>query len=471
MMIEAILLVKKIPVAGNRFETTAVIPSKPKIMKQKLSTPLQFLMFTAIAFALFTGCTKDKCSTTYTYQVYEPVYLDYDELRQSVASEAPHSLDNPGKIYVFGSYLFVNELNEGVHVIDNRDPASPINKAFIKIPGNVDIAVKGPILFADSYVDLVAIDISNPENATESKRLENLFPQRIWDLGYYYGDPERGVVVSWELTDKTETVEVQCGEVAQTYYYYDYYGGFEGDLVGLPAVLSSNFSGNTTLTTTPGQGGSMARFTIASNFLYCIDNNDMNLVDISDARNPAIWNKLNIGFNIETIFPYGDKLFIGSSSGMFIYDNSNPSSPVQISQYSHITSCDPVVVEGNYAYVTLRNGTRCQGFTNELQIIDISNLSSPSLVKTYSMYNPHGLGIDNGILFICDGDAGLKVYDATDINTIDKNLLKHYGSVQAYDVIPLSSRNILIMIGLNGLYQYDYTNLEDIQLISEIPVI
>lgn len=398
--------------------------------------------------------------------------MDYATLRQSVASEAPRNLENPGKIYIFGSYLFVNEVNEGVHVIDNRNPAAPVIRAFIKIPGNVDIAVQGSVLFADSYVDLVAIDISNPENATEVKRLENIFPQRIWDVGYYYGDPEKGIIVRWTQTDKTETVEVPCGEEAQQYYYWGYYGGFEGDMVGVPAILSANGDAGINATTTaPGQGGSMARFTIASHYLYCIDNNAMNLVDISDARSPVIWNKLNIGFNIETIFPYGNKLFIGSRNGMYIYDNSNPSSPVLLSQYSHVTSCDPVVVEGGYAYVTLRSGTPCQGFTNELEVINISNPSQPTLVKQYPMYNPHGLGIDKGILFICDGDAGLKVYDASDINAIDKHLLKHYGSVQAYDVIPVGSANVLIMIGNDGLYQYDYSNVENIQLLSEIPVI
>jgi len=434
-------------------------------MKSKIS-----ILTLAVSFVtLFTGCTKDKCSTTYTYQVYEPVYMEYDQLRQSVASEAPRELDNPGKIYLYGNYLFVNEVNEGVHVIDNSNPASPVNKAFIKIPGNVDIAVQGAVLFADSYVDLVALDISNPENATELKRLENIFPQRIWDIGYYYGDPEKGIIISWQQTDKTETVEVPCGEEAQQYYYWSYYGGFEGDMVGAPAVLGS--SGSSNVTTSPGQGGSMARFTIASHYLYCIDNSAMNLVDITDVRNPVIWNKLTIGFNIETIFPYGNKLFIGSRNGLYIYDNSNPSSPVQLSQYTHVTSCDPVVVEGDYAYVTLRSGTPCQGFTNELEVISIANPSQPVLVKQYPMYNPHGLGIDQGILFICDGDAGLKVYDATDINAIDKNLLKHYGTVQAFDVIPVRSTKVLIMIGTDGLYQYNYSNAEDIQLISEIPVI
>lgn len=395
--------------------------------------------------------------------------MDYAELRSSVASEAARELETPGKIYLYGSYLFVNEVDKGVHVIDNHDPAAPVNRAFISIPGNVDIAVRGNILYADSYVDLVAISIANPLAAAEVKRIENLFPQRISDMGYYGGDPEKGVITSWKLTDKTYAVDVPCGEEASTYYYID--RGFDSNFGG--PILAGNSGAESVNTNAPnGQGGSMARFTIADNYLYCIDNTDMNLVDISTPSSPVIWGKQTIGFNIETIFPYEDKLFIGSRNGMYIYDNSNPSSPTHISTYQHITSCDPVVVEGNYAYVTLRSGTPCQGFTESLEVIDISNPSAPVLVKEYQMYNPHGLGIDNGILFICDGAAGLKVFDAADPMKIDENLLKHYGTVQAYDVIPVNGTNdVLIMIGADGLYQYDYNDLDNIHLISSIPVI
>jgi hypothetical protein len=126
-----------------------------------------------------------------------------------------------------------------------------------------------------------------------------------------------------------------------------------------------------------------------------------------------------------------------------------------------------VVVSGDYAYVTLRSGTECENFTNQLDIIDISTIETPELLKSYPMFNPHGLGISqDDILFLCDGDDGLKVYNAADKNNIQ--LIEHYSDLHAYDVIPLG--NSLFMIGQNGFYQYDYSNLEDIHLISTIPV-
>ncbi len=63
---------------------------------------------------------------------------------------SPKSLTNPGKIYTYGSTLFINELNAGIHVINNSNPQNPVPLKFIKILGNVDIAVKDNILYADN---------------------------------------------------------------------------------------------------------------------------------------------------------------------------------------------------------------------------------------------------------------------------------------------------------------------------------
>jgi hypothetical protein len=138
---------------------------------------------------------------------------------------------------------------------------------------------------------------------------------------------------------------------------------------------------------------------------------------------------MQIEWDIETIFPYKTNLFIGSSSGMHILDISSPESPAKVSTYVHIRSCDPVVVDDKYAYVTLRSGTACQGFTNQLEVIDITDLKAPELLKTYPMTNPHGLGIDKSTLFICDGRDGLKAFDASDVYKIDQAPLAHYKDI------------------------------------------
>ena len=72
---------------------------------------------------------------------------------------APQPLKNVGKIYVKDKFLSINEVGNGIHVVDNRDPAKPVKLAFLSIPGNHEIAVKDSTLYADNFLDLIAINI------------------------------------------------------------------------------------------------------------------------------------------------------------------------------------------------------------------------------------------------------------------------------------------------------------------------
>ena len=230
---------------------------------------------------------------------------------------------------------------------------------------------------------------------------------------------------------------------------------------------SGGFNSNKSGGSITGIGGSMARLTISSDYLYSVDRSDLQVFDISNVRNPRVFNKVNIGWDIETIFPFKDKLFIGSMTGMFIYDISNSSSPRLLSQFSHARACDPVVADDNYAYVTLRSGTACGGNQNQLDVIDIKDITRPKLIKSYPMQQPAGLGLDKNVLFVCDGPAGLKVYDVN--KPEDLQLIDWQSDMKTYDVIPLGYS--LLMIGEDGFYQYDYTDPKNLKLLSKIPVV
>ena len=128
---------------------------------------------------------------------------------------------------------------------------------------------------------------------------------------------------------------------------FSFGGNFSGDV-----QMSGESSGT-------GIGGSMARFTIRDDYLYTVDSYDLKTFDIRDRLNPKITSEVNLGWGIETIFPYGENLFIGAQSGMHIYGLENKEEPNYISSYEHVTSCDPVVVQDSYAYVTLRGGSEC----------------------------------------------------------------------------------------------------------------
>jgi hypothetical protein len=412
---------------------------------------------------LLESCT-DRCEVTHEYVYYRPVYTSLDELRASVAPLEPQSIQTPGKIYLKDHWLFINEPGKGIHIIDNTDPASPVNRHFLNIPGNYELAVKGNILYADSYIDLVALDISDVNNIHEVNRLENVFTNYN-TLGFYL-DASKGLITNWVEEKEVKVFESDCDANIQPW------GGLlygEGILVRSDMAFNASTAIAPGTGSGPGVGGSMARFTINADHLYTLDGADIQTIDISTESAPVVQSRTQISWDMETIFPYKNNLFIGSRNGMHIVDISTPTLPVLVSTYAHVRVCDPVVVQDDLAYVTLRSGSMCEGFTDQLDVIDIQDLTNPQLLASYPMYNPHGLGIDQTTLFVCDGDMGLKVYDVSDINTINEHRLAHYRNIHAFDVIP--NNNTLVMIGNDGIFQYDYSDLSDIKYLSKIEVV
>lgn len=424
-------------------------------------------LLSLMAVILSTGfwSCNDQCKETRVTRQFTQITRSMMEIRSQVKAENARQLLRPGKMYVKGNYLFVNEIKEGIHVIDNSDPRNPKFVSFINIPGNGDIAVRDNILFADSFSDLVALDIKDPANARETGRVQNVFKNGIFDGGGWSLNESIGAINDSDVKFVTEVVTTNCEESISPGQWWGSPWMFFADMASFSSGQSANSSSSGG---SNGQAGSMARFALHQNFLYTVGQNSMQLFNISNPAQPQQSTNINLGWGIETIFPYQNKLFIGSSTGMFIYDNSNPAEPKQLSVFQHGRACDPVVVHENIAYVTLRTGTGCGGGQNQLDLVDISNAASPQLIKSYQMQNPHGLSIDFPTLYLAEGEHGLKLFDVKDKFAIDKNQIAHFKGMDAYDVISLGKT--LLLIGKDGFYQYDATNSLDLKLISKIPV-
>jgi hypothetical protein len=204
-----------------------------------------------------------------------------------------------------------------------------------------------------------------------------------------------------------------------------------------------------------------------NSYLYTVSNRELSAFNVSAPQNPELVTKSTVdNQNIETIYPFKNKLFIGSTAGMYIYDVSSPGNPVKQGQFTHARSCDPVIADGNTAWVTLRNGTVCGGSANQLEVVNVTDVTKPSLVKTYNFTNPFGLSKDGNILFICDGRDGLKVYDAT--NADDIKLIKQITGLETYDIITWNYK--ALVVAKDGLYQFDYSDLNNIRLLSKIGI-
>jgi hypothetical protein len=411
-------------------------------MKTKLILIFIFL------FSILQSCNDD--TGLVLVNVATPKYMTLDALRSSIEITEPVNIIKSGKIYAYKNMILVNDLERGIHIINNSDPKNPKKVAFIKVIANSDMEVRGDYLYVDSLMDLVVFDISDINNIKEVSRLKDVFPVYIpvpfmEDLIVEYGDqgynasPDN-IIIGWDITKERRRIENVN------------YSNRGMDLVAFAEVAS----------TTTGQGGSLAKFKIVNNYLYAVDSHNINIFNIDNLEKPQQLNAIFAGFDIETIFNRGDHLFLGSMRGMYIYNIETPDSPQFVSEFQHGTACDPVVVDKDHAYITLRAGNACGALDSSLQIVNITDIDNPELIKSYTMDNPYGLGIVNELLFICDGSSGLKVYDKSNVEEL--KLLDHFENINTYDVIPLEDH--LLMIGEDVLYQYTYSE-DGIDLLSQ----
>lgn len=218
-----------------------------------------------------------------------------------------------------------------------------------------------------------------------------------------------------------------------------------------------------------GVGGSLARFTILGNFLYTVDNRRLVTFDISDPLAPQEVSAFVVTQGVETIFPLNGHLLLGTQRGLFIYRVEADGQPLYVSSYEHVVSCDPVVANDTFAYVTLRV-SECReagvGAANTLDVIDIRDITNPTLVNQLPMDGPYGLGLDGELLFVCLGENGLQVFSLEEPEA--PAALQLFTGINAVDVIPLGGT--LLVVGPDALIQLDYSDIEDIKIISEMSI-
>lgn len=405
------------------------------------------------SLALGLSSCKDSCTNEMIYDANVPIYLSYEDLRQPATTKSSEVLEHPGKFWRKDGYLFVSDVNKGVHIYNVANAASPYEMVFVNVPGVMDVAVKGNYLLADSYTDLLILDISNPAQPSEVKRLNNVFTYNPFKVEANSGfpvvapDETKGVVIGWEVKQVKDEYACAGGDKSV------FLGGavFGGDVMTTNSMGSgpATFSG----------GGSMAAFAVKGDYLYSVSTHSISAYSIADPTNPSKTSEQSIGWNIETIVANGRYLFIGTQTGVQIFGTTNPASPDYISAFTHATACDPVIVQDDIAYVTLRSGTPCAGIANQLDVLDVEHVQTPSLIRTYPMSGPWGLGIDGNILVICEAEHGVRVLNAADPNNILP--ITTISSLNVKDVIMYNG--VALFIGTNGIWAYTYDSAGNFQ--------
>ena len=215
--------------------------------------------------------------------------------------------------------------------------------------------------------------------------------------------------------------------------------------------------------------GSLNRFTVSGDFLYVINNNSLIPYNISNPSAPIEEAPIEVNIGIETVITKDNLLFIGANDGMYIFDISNKANPNLLSVYRHIVACDPVAVQGNYAYVTLRTDNQCNIGIDVLDVVDISDPNNPREVFSTPMTNPHGLGAEGENLFVSEGLYGLAHFNISDPKS--PQLKEHLDNIpHNVDVIAADNqyyKDLLVVTGKDGIYQYDYSD-GNLKLLSQL---
>ena len=231
---------------------------------------------------------------------------------------------------------------------------------------------------------------------------------------------------------------------------------------GVPTAAANEDDMGTNIST----AGSMTRFLPIDGYLYTINFNELVLFQLASNYKPNPWIRINTETQAETLFRLNELLFVGSVNGMLLYDVENASDPIYINRIEHMRSCDPVVADLQYAYVTLRGGTNCFTDINELQIIDIQTPENLQVVSRKALFNPHGLAVYENHLMVCDGSAGIKILDVTD--KTQPEIVSNYPIGFAYDVI--INYPTAMVVGEEMLFQYDVSKLPELTLLSQTPI-
>lgn len=416
------------------------------------------LVLVAIMCLQLTNCNTDDVSNELLdpVAVTVPVIKSKSEIRNSIQVKAAQPTNSDGKIYVYNDLLFYIAQNSGIHIFNNQNPENPQNIIFIQLEGVHDISVKNDILYADNFMDLVVFDISNVSDIQLVNVEEDM-------LLYYATFPEDSLYYQSNIYTSNEdefvaeytTIYMERTEVENNpEMFWNSFSIFESDILAFDAGINI------------GTGGSYAKFQIYNNALYTIDDYKLNTFNITDynsiSKVSETWLGGWFGGELETTFILKDYMFIGATNGMHIVGLQDEFNPIYTSSFTHSTGCDPVVVEGNTAYITVRGGNSCGAIEDQVNVIDITDINTPIEHSTYFLSNPYGLGIKNHILYVCN-DNGINVFDAQNPNEI---MLQNTIETTSKDVIPLSSH--LIAVGDNVIHQYNYTDNFGLELISTL---
>ena len=283
-------------------------------------------------------------------------------------SAPPDSLMNPVSMTLAGDRLLVSDAYTGLHVYDVSNLTAPIKVIRIPLRYNQSSAVKDDIIYTNSVDQLQAIRVTGDTY------------QVVARIGSEY-----------RPIDDMPIDSTPGGYGCACTNTYD------------PALVPDGALGG---------GSSFATFAMVDDYLYRVMEGTMHVYDVTTAAKPKELSSVRIGWDVETLQPSQNLLFLGGFRGMYIYDRSDPRHPKAIGQIQHTTACDPVVVTGSTAFITLRQ-SGCGGAADELMCVSIKDPRTPRILGEKPLTTPYGLAVQNQQLYVSHGESGYSLMDVS----------------------------------------------------------
>jgi len=130
-----------------------------------------------------------------------PVYAPLSELN-NITNSAPQPIGTTGTIFLRDTLFFMLEQKKGIHVFNVKDSSNVVALTFFKIPAVTDFSISGNRLYADSWKDLVTIDISDLYHIALLNRQKDVFDPLLYpplyDGVFECVDESKGAVIDWE---------------------------------------------------------------------------------------------------------------------------------------------------------------------------------------------------------------------------------------------------------------------------------
>lgn len=205
--------------------------------------------------------------------------------------------------------------------------------------------------------------------------------------------------------------------------------------------------------------------------LYLVGTDEVITVDVTDPRAPAELEKQELDFNIMSQVADSNFLYVTSEFGLNFFSRNdagllNLDEQKSKSDLYGICATDPVVIKDEFLYALLSTSF-CTGNPVGLRIFDNKDAKAPVLIKEFPMLSPVDLVVDDQWLFVSEGAVGLKVFDVQDPENL--NLIHHFEGINASKLSV--NAGLLLVEGMDVVVQFDYSDMPNMKMVSQINLI